>query len=135
MIRTLGIDLGKNLCSAAGLDASSAIVIRRHVRRDRVLAFTTGLKPCIVTLLTDMAAEWAAIDRRITAFDEELATFAKNDGRARRPVSILGIGPLIASALAAAVGEARSLRTRTRFGGLTRPRAAAGDGLRSTQGA
>src|SRR5512133_2920313 len=50
MIRTLGIDLGKNLCSVAGLDASGAIVVRRRVRRDRVLAFTAGVGPCVVAL-------------------------------------------------------------------------------------
>ena len=50
MIRTLGIDLDKNLCSVAGLDASGAIVVRRRVRRDRVLAFTAGVGPCVVAL-------------------------------------------------------------------------------------
>jgi transposase len=50
MIRTLGIDLGKNLCSVAGLDASGAIVVRRRVRRDRILAFTAGVGPCVVAL-------------------------------------------------------------------------------------
>lgn len=236
MIRTLGIDLGKNLCSVAGLDASGAIVVRRRVRRDRVLAFTAGVGPCVValeaccgahhlarrlsaqghtvrlmspeyvrpyvkaqknddrdaeaiaeaatrptmrfvepkseaqldlqalhrvrdrlvaertalinqiralllergisvpqgrwrlarelptllsdetailsprigTLLADMAAEWAAIDRRITALDKEFAALARNDDRARHLASIPGIGPLTASALVAAVGEARS---------------------------
>ena len=44
-IRTLGIDLGKNLCSVAGLDASGAVVVRRRLRRDRVLAFTAELAP------------------------------------------------------------------------------------------
>jgi transposase len=66
------------------------------------------LSPRIVTLLTDMAAEWAAIDRSITAFDEEFAAFARSDVRARRLASVPGIGPLTASALVAAVGEARS---------------------------
>jgi hypothetical protein len=33
MIRTLGIDLGKNLCSVAGLDASGAIVVRAGLRK------------------------------------------------------------------------------------------------------
>jgi transposase len=50
MIRTLGIDLGKNLCSVAGLDASGAVVVHRRLRRDRVLAFTAELVPCIVAL-------------------------------------------------------------------------------------
>src|SRR5512144_2720866 len=60
----------------------------------------------IGALLADMAAEWAAIDRRITALDKEFAAIARNDDRARRLASIPG--PLTASALVAAVGEARS---------------------------
>ena len=69
---------------------------------------TTILSPRIGALLADMAAEWATLDRCITAFDKEFAAFAKNDDRARRLASIPGIGPLSASALVAAVGEARS---------------------------
>jgi predicted NBD/HSP70 family sugar kinase len=31
----LGIDLGKNSCSLAALDASGAVVLRRKMKRDR----------------------------------------------------------------------------------------------------
>src|SRR5512132_3364869 len=65
MIRTLGIDLGKNLCSVAGLDASGAIVVRRRVRRDRVLAFTAGVGPCVVALEACCGAHHLA--RRLSA--------------------------------------------------------------------
>ena len=44
----------------------------------------------------DMAAEWAAIDRRITALDKEFAAFARNDDRARHLASIPGIRSLAA---------------------------------------
>ena len=33
-ISVLGVDLGKNVCSVVGLDASGAIVMRRKVRRE-----------------------------------------------------------------------------------------------------
>jgi transposase len=62
----------------------------------------------IRSLLADMQAEWEAIDRRIAAFDDEFAAFARADEQARRLATIPGIGPLIASALVAAVGEGRS---------------------------
>ena len=39
----LGIDLGKNSCSLAGLDASGRVVLRRRLRRDRVERFVGGL--------------------------------------------------------------------------------------------
>ena len=36
-IAVLGIDLGKNVCSVVGLDASGAVVLRRRVRRDTLI--------------------------------------------------------------------------------------------------
>ena len=236
-VSVLGIDLGKNTCSLAGLDGSGGVVLRRRVRRDTVLAVTAKLAPCVVAmeaccgahhlarhlaaqghevrlmspecvrppyvkamknddrdaeaiaeaatrptmrfvepkseaqldlqslhrardrlvaertalinqargmllerglavpqgrwrlrkalpellagedaalsprlraLLADTLAEWEAIDRRIAAFDEEFAAFGRSDERARRLATIPGIGPLTASALVAAVGDARS---------------------------
>ena len=37
-ISVLGIDLGKNVCSVVGLDASGAVVMRRKVRRETLIA-------------------------------------------------------------------------------------------------
>ena len=235
-VSVLGVDLGKNTCSLAGLDGSGGVVLRRRVRRDTVLAVTAKLAPCVVAmeaccgahhlarhlaaqghevrlmspeyvrpyvkamknddrdaeaiaeaaprptmrfvepkskaqldlqslhrardrlvaertalinqargmllerglavpqgrwrlrkalpellagedaalsprlraLLADTLAEWEAIDRRIAAFDEEFAAFGRSDERARRLATVPGIGPLTASALVAAVGDARS---------------------------
>jgi transposase len=39
----IGIDLGKNLCSVAGLDESGAVVLRRRMKRVSVLLFTAQL--------------------------------------------------------------------------------------------
>jgi len=46
-IAVLGIDLGKNSCSLAGLDATGAIVTRRKMTRDGVVAFAAALPPCV----------------------------------------------------------------------------------------
>jgi transposase len=45
-IAVLGIDLGKNRCSLAGLDASGAVLLRRRVTREHVIAFTATLPRC-----------------------------------------------------------------------------------------
>ena len=49
-IAVLGIDLGKNSCSLAGLDASGAVVLRRRMSREGVLAFTAKLADRIVAM-------------------------------------------------------------------------------------
>lgn len=57
-------------------------------------------------LLADLRQEWEELERRVAALDGEFAAFAKSDARARHLASVPGIGPLIASALVAAVGDA-----------------------------
>jgi transposase len=47
-IAVLGVDLGKNVCSIVGLDASGAVVMRRRVRRETLIALAEKLAPCIV---------------------------------------------------------------------------------------
>jgi hypothetical protein len=47
-ISVLGIDLGKNVCSVVGLDASGAVVMRRKVRRGTLIALAEKLPPCVV---------------------------------------------------------------------------------------
>src|SRR6516165_4612703 len=47
-IAVLGVDLGKNVCSIVGLDALGAVVMRRKVRRETLIALAERLPPCIV---------------------------------------------------------------------------------------
>jgi len=235
-IVVLGIDLGKNSCSLAGLDAAGRVVLRRRMRRDTVEGFVGGLPPCVVAmeaccgahhfgrvfgaqghevrlmspeyvrpyakaqknddrdaeaiaeaatrptmrfvpvksvaqsdvqalhrarerlvaertalinhlralllergitapqgrgklaaelctfadeddsrlsprirlLVEDLRREWRALDERIATFDAEFAVLAREDAAARRLMTIPGIGTINATALAAAVGEARA---------------------------
>ena len=46
----LGIDLGKNSCSLAGLDATGAVVIRRKMTREAVVAFAASLPSCVIAM-------------------------------------------------------------------------------------
>jgi transposase len=46
----VGIDLGKNSCSLAGLDASGQVVVRRRMRRSSLESFVTSLGRCIVAM-------------------------------------------------------------------------------------
>jgi transposase len=59
-------------------------------------------------LLDDMLVQWRALDTRITALDDEFADMARKDPAARRLATIPGIGVLNATALVAAIGDART---------------------------
>jgi transposase len=47
-IAVLGVDLGKNVCSLVGLNASGAVVLRRRAKRETVIALAAKLSRCIV---------------------------------------------------------------------------------------
>lgn len=49
-IAVLGIDLGKNTCSVAGLDTSGRVVLRRRLSRSGVLALTGKLPGCVIAM-------------------------------------------------------------------------------------
>lgn len=66
------------------------------------------LSPRIRLLIDDMRAQWSELDRRIAAFDAEFAAAARSNEATRRLSTIPGIGVLNATALVAAVGDARS---------------------------
>jgi transposase len=65
-----------------------------------------GLSPRMIGLVADARAQWAELDRRITAFDVEFIRWTKENEDARRLATIPGVGPTIASALIAAIGKA-----------------------------
>jgi transposase len=67
-----------------------------------------SLSPRTRLLVEDMREEWRGLDRRILAFDDEFALQARTDETARLLTTIPGIGPLNATALAAAVGRAET---------------------------
>jgi transposase len=47
-ISVLGVDLGKNVCSVVGLDATGAVVMRRKMRRETLIGFAEKLPACVV---------------------------------------------------------------------------------------
>jgi transposase len=49
-ISVLGVDIGKNLCSLVGLDASGKVGLRRCVKRETLIALARKLPPCIVAM-------------------------------------------------------------------------------------
>lgn len=61
-------------------------------------------------LIADMRAEWTELDRRIAVFDDEFAASARADEAARRLATVPGIGPINATALVAAIGDASAFR-------------------------
>jgi transposase len=49
-VAVLGIDLGKNGCSVAGLDATGRVVLRRRPSREGVIKLAAGLPRRVVAM-------------------------------------------------------------------------------------
>jgi transposase len=49
-VSTIGLDLAKSIFQVHGADASGAVVIRKRLRRNQVLAFFAAQPPCTVAI-------------------------------------------------------------------------------------
>ena len=87
----------------------------RHKLEEQLSVFANeegvgALSPRIRLLIEDLRSEWRALDERIAGFDAEFVRMARNDEAVRRLTAIPGIGTINATALAAAVGDARAFK-------------------------
>jgi len=98
-----------NQLRAVLLERGAIMPKRRAALRQRLAELLAGspeLSPRALRLLKDMQDEWADLDRRIKAYDDELAALTREDEQARRLATIPGVGVINATALLAAVGDA-----------------------------
>lgn len=61
-------------------------------------------------MLTDLFDDLTRLDQRIDQITREVESLAAGDDRARRLMTIPGIGPLAATALLAAIGDGHQFR-------------------------
>jgi len=100
-----------------GLLAEYGIVIAQGALRfRRALALITGdrdsgTSELLRELLTEMSERLRLFDERLKRYDQRIAEFARADERAARLMAVEGVGPLTATALIAAVGNARQFRS------------------------
>jgi transposase len=62
------------------------------------------LSPRMVRVIEDLAADWRRLDERIEDLSREITTLARQDAGCERVMSVPGIGPIISSAMVAAIG-------------------------------
>src|SRR5258708_2299021 len=58
----------------------------------------------IVHLIEDLAGDWRRLDERIKGLSGEIGALARQDAGCERLMSVPGIGPIISSAMVAAIG-------------------------------
>jgi transposase len=75
---------------------------------------TSGLSALMRELVAEMAERLRGLDEQIRRHDQRIARLCQADERCRRRVEVEGVGPLIATALVAAIGNARQFKNWAR---------------------
>jgi transposase len=71
----------------------------------RILATPTdALSPRMVRIIEGLAGDWRRLDERIEDLSGEIGVLARQDASCERLMSVPGIGPIISSAMVAAIG-------------------------------
>jgi transposase len=63
-----------------------------------------GLSPRILAVIADLAGDWRRLDERIEGLSSEIEALARQDKGCERLMSVPGIGPIVSSAMVAAIG-------------------------------
>jgi transposase len=86
------------------------VVVRQGVRflraeLPRILAAPSDvLSPRMVGIIEGLAGDWRRLDERVESLSGEIETIARQDLGCERLMSVPGIGPIISSAMVAAIG-------------------------------
>jgi transposase len=74
------------------------------------------LSPRMLRIVEDLAADWRRLDERIDSLSGELETLARQDKGCERLMTVPGIGPIISSAMVAAIGTGDAFSKGRDFG-------------------
>ena len=88
------------------------------------------LSPRMVRLIEDLASDWRRLDGRVESLSGEIEAVARQDADCERLMSVPGIGPIISSAMVAAIGRGEVFSKGRDFGawlGLVPKQTSTGD--------
>src|SRR5215472_19277198 len=74
------------------------------------------LSPRLLRLIEDLAGDWRRLDERIEAISGEIEELARQDQACERLMTVPGIGPIISSAMVAAIGAGDTFSKGRDFG-------------------
>src|SRR6516225_5811845 len=91
---------------------------------------TDALSPRMLRILEDLMSDWRRLDARIEDLSSEIEALARQDKGCERLMSVPGIGPIISSAMVAAIGAGDAFSKGRDFGawlGLVPKQSSTGD--------
>ena len=100
----------RGLVAEYGLVAPKELSSLRHAIPDWLEDASNGLTDCFRQLLHGLWEDLRSMDNRMTELDQQIAVIAQQDPMAKRLQQLRGVGPLIATALIATMGDAKQYR-------------------------
>ncbi len=88
----------------------------RKALSDILSPSSQNLSPRLVRLIIDLAEDWRRLDDRIATVSTEIEALAEHDGLCQRLMTVPGIGPIISSAVVAAIGNGTGFKQGRDFG-------------------
>jgi transposase len=77
---------------------------------------SNALSPRMLRIIEDLAGDWRQLDKRIEDLSSEIETLASQDKGCARLMTVPGIGPIISSAMVAAIGTGDAFSKGRDFG-------------------
>jgi transposase len=77
---------------------------------------TDVLSPRMMRIIEDLASDWRWLDERIEGLSAEITVLARQDAACARLMTVPGIGPIISSAMVAAIGNGGAFSKGRDFG-------------------
>jgi len=103
--RTAVINQIRGFLLERGIIVRQGLRFLRHLLPDILANRTDVLSPLMMRIVSDLAGDWRQLDDRIETVTDEIEILAKADDSCRRVMTVPGIGPIISSAMVAAIGN------------------------------
>lgn len=118
-----------------GITVRQGFALLRQALPDILGSSSDTLSHRLVRLISDLMEDWHRLDERIAHVSAEIEALAAQDEHCQRLMSVPGVGPIISSAMVAAIGTGTGFKQGRDFGawlGLVPKQESTGD--RTIQG-
>jgi transposase len=103
--RTAVINQIRSFLLDRGIPVRQGLRFLRHQLPDILATRTDVLSPRMVRIVEDLVGDWSYLDERIENVTDEIEALARGDENCRQLMTVPGVGPIIASAMVAAIGN------------------------------
>jgi len=88
----------------------------RKALSDILSSSPSALSPRMIRLIADLSEDWRRLDDRIAIVSAEIEALVEEDQHCQRLMTVPGIGPIISSAVVAAIGDGAGFKQGRDFG-------------------